>query len=328
MRKATGGIVNTIVGGFTGDGNKATSGALQFPEALAIDKTGNLYIAEMSANRVRKVSGGTISTIAGNGISGYSGDGGAGTSATLFAPQGVAVDSQGNVFIADTYNGAIRKVNTSGIISTFASYVNNPNFNTLAQMATDSSNNLYVADYGACVVWKISSTGSVGIAAGVVNTCGYNGDGIAATAAQLNGPNSVAVDSSGNLIIADYGNSRVREVSSGGIINTIAGDGTCNDTGDGGLATAAELCLPVSVAVDKSGTIYVADPGFTVIRKISAGVITTFAGNYSYISMTGFNGDGLWPLYTLFDDPVGVAVDSKGTVYVMDDIDQRVRKIQ
>jgi YVTN family beta-propeller protein len=318
VRKATNGIVTTIAGGFIGDGGAATGAALVFPEALAIDKSGNIYIADYAGNRVRKVSGGKISTIAGTGISGYSGDGGPGTSAMLNAPQGVAVDSAGNVFIADTFNAVIRKV-TAGTISKFAA---SANFSDLLQMAIDSANNLYVADDGACVVWKITPTAVVSIVAGVLNTCGYNGDGIAATTAQLNGPSAVAMDATGNLLLVDYNNNRVREVNTAGIISTIAGNGTCNYTGDGGPATLAELC-PWGIAVDKSGTIYVSDLIFERIRKIRGGTITTFAG-FGF----GFNGDGLWPLYTAFDDPVALAVDSKGAVYELDDYDHRLRKIQ
>jgi len=161
----------------------------------------------------------------------------------------------------------------------------------------------------------------VSIAAGVLYTCAYNGDGIAATSADLNGPYGVAFDSGGNMYIADNGNARLREVNTSGLISTIAGDGNCNISGDGGSATAAEVC-PYSVAVDKAGTIYIAD-NYTKIRKISRGIITSYAG-----SGFGFNGDGLWPLYTAFDDPVAVAVDSKGTVYELDDFDHRVREIK
>jgi YVTN family beta-propeller protein len=319
LRKATGGVVNTLAGGYLGDGAKATSAALAFPEALAIDKSGNFYIADWTGNRIRKVSAGTISTLAGTGVSGYSGDNGPGTSATLFAPQGVTVDSNGNVFIADTYNGVIRKVNPGGTISTFAT---NANFNFLLQMATDSANNVYVADNGACVVWKITPAAVVSIVAGVLNTCGYNGDGIAATAAQLSSPYSVAVDSTGNLFIADNFNNRIREVNTSGIISTITGDGNCTEKGDGGAATSAEICSPFGVAVH-SGTVYTTD-GLGRVRRISGGTITSYAGTGGF----GFNGDALWPLLTLFDEPIAVAVDSKGTVYVLDDWDHRVRKIQ
>ena len=319
VRKATGGIVKTIAGGFIGDGSAATAAALVLPEAVAIDKSGNFYIADYAGNRVRKVSAGKISTIAGTGVSGYSGDGGLGTGAMLYAPQGVAVDSTGNVFIADTFNGRIRKLNTAGTISTFAASVN---FSDLLQMATDSANNLYVADDAACVVWKITPAAVVSIVAGVLGTCGYSGDGIKATTAQLNGPSAVAVDASGNLLLVDYANNRVREVNTSGLISTVAGNGTCNYTGDGGSAAAAELC-PWGIAVDKSGTIYVSDLNFGRIREIRGGTITTFA-SFGF----NFNGDGLWPLYTGFDDPVALAVDSSGAVYVLDDVDHRLRKIQ
>lgn len=319
LRKGTGGVVNTLAGGYLGDGGKATSAALVFPEALAIDKSGNFYIADWTGNRIRKASAGTISTLAGTGVSGYSGDNGPGTGATLYAPLGVTVDSNGNVFIADTDNRVIRKVNTGGTISTFAT---NANFNFLLQMATDSANNVYVADNGACVVWKITPAAVVSIVAGVLNTCGYNGDGIAATAAQLNSPYSVAVDTTGNLFIADNFNNRIREVNTSGIISTITGDGNCTENGDGGAATAAEICSPFGVAVH-SGTVYTTD-GLGRIRRISGGTITSYAGTGNF----GFNGDALWPLLTVFDDPIAVAVDSKGTVYVLDDWDHRVRKIQ
>jgi len=324
VRKATGGVVNTIAGGFIGDGSKATSGAFVLPEALAIDKSGNLYIADEEGNRVRKVSGGIITTIAGTGINGYSNsdDGGPATSAMINELYGVAVDSTGNVFISDSFNSRVRKVDTTGVITTFAT---NPNFGYLAQMATDTSNNLYVADNGACVVWKITPSGAQSIVAGVLFTCAYNGDGIPATSADLSFPSGVTVDASGNLYIADNGNSRLRQVNTAGTISTIAGNGTCGNTGDGGSATAAELC-PYSVAVDKSGQIYVSDLAFGRLRKIRGGIITAFAG-----VGTGFVGSssaGLWPLYTTLDDPVAVAVDSKGAVYILDDIDHRVLQMQ
>jgi YVTN family beta-propeller protein len=320
IRKLSGGLIHTFAGGYLGDGNSATSAALVFPEALAIDKSGNLYIADWTGNRVRKVSGGKISTIAGTGVNGYSGDGGPGTSALLYGPQGVAVDSTGNVFIADTYNNVIRKVTTAGTISTFAT---DANFCDLLQMAIDSANNLYVADDCVGVIFKITPTAVVSVFAGVLNQFGYNGDNIPATTAWLNGAVGVGVDTHGNVMIPDTYNSRVREVNTSGIISTIAGDGICNYSGDGGSATSAELCNPWSVAVSSSDAIYFPDLNYGRIRKISGGIITAFAS-----SGFGFNGDGLWPLYTAFGDPVAVAVDSKGAVYVLDDIGQRVRKIQ
>ncbi len=260
-----------------------------------------------------------MSTIAGTGVSGYT-DGAAG-SAVLNGPQGIAVDSGGNVFFADTNNAVIRKIDTGGTVSTFAT---DPGFSFLLQMATDPANNLYVADNGACVVWKITPAAVVSVIAGVVNSCGYNGDGIAATSAQLNGPYSVALDSTGDLFIADSNNNRVREVNTSAFISSVAGDGTCGSSGDGGSATAAEICSPFGVAVSKSGTIYLSDSSNRV-RQIKGGTITAYAG-------TGgkgyFNGDKLWPLLTSFDETIALALDSKNVLYVLDDIEHRVRQIK
>jgi len=257
------------------------------------------------------VSGGTISTIAGTSVNGYSGDGGPATSALLNEPQGVAVDSSGNVFIADSNNGVIRKVDTSGNISTFAT---NDYFCYLQQMAIDSANNLYVADECTSVIFKITPVGVVSVFAGVPFNYGYNGDNIPATTAWLNSPFGVAVDPEGDVIIADTDNSRVREVNTSGTISTNTGDGNCNYSGDGGPATAAELCTPYSVAVSDSGTIYILDQGYERVRQVSGGIITAFAG----AEYQGFNGNGLWPLLTNFLFPYAVAVDPTGAVYVLD----------
>jgi len=323
VRKATGGIVNTIAGGYLGDGGEATSAALVFPEALAIDNSANFYIADWTGNRIRKVSGGTITTLAGSSVSGYSGDGGLAVNALLSGPQGVAVDSNGNVFIADTDNRVIREVNTGGTITTFAT---NASFSYLVQMATDTANNLYVADNGACVIWKITPAATVSIVAGVVNSCGYNGDGISGTTAQLNQPFSVALDTSSNLYIADYGNNRVRQVNTSGVISTVTGNGACGNSGDGGPATSAEICSPYGVAVATTGTVYLSDTNNERVRQISGGTIMALAGTGA--AAPGFNGDGLWPLLTDFDAPVALALDSNGTLYVLDATEHRVRKIE
>ncbi len=175
------------------------------------------------------------------------------------------------------------------------------------------------------MIWRITPPPGavVSIAAGVLNTCGYNGDGIAATTAQLSYPYGVAFDSGGNMYIADSGNARLREVNTSGTISTVAGNGTCGSTGDGGSATAAEVC-PTSVAVNKSGTIFMLDSNAdNRIRQIKGGIITSFAG-----AGFGFNGDGMWPLYTDLDYPVAIAVDAKGTVYEADYFDHRLRAIK
>jgi len=320
VRKTSSGAMKTVAGGYIGDTKPAASASVVGPEAVAFDKSGNYYIAEANGNRVRKVSSaGIITTIAGTGVNGYSGDGGLGTLAQLSFPLGVAADSSGNVFIADDFNGVIRKVDTSGNISTFAADVD---FSGLGIIAIDSSNNLFVVDQGTCVVWKITPAAVVSLVAGVAFTCGYNGDNISALTAQLNTPAGLAIDSRGNLYIADSSNNRVRKVNTAGIITTIVGDGNCGFLGDGGLGTSAEVCFPEGVAVTGTGTLYIADTNNLRIRKLAAGIITTYAGT----GTSGFNGDGP-ALSTNFDDPVAVAV-SNNKVYVVDDITERVRKIQ
>jgi YVTN family beta-propeller protein len=328
IRKLSNGLINTFAGGFLGDGNSGPAASFVLGEALAIDKSNNLYVADYYGNRIRKVSSGKISTLAGNGINGYSGDGGPANSPNteLYFPQGVAADSAGNVFVSDSGNFVIRKIDASGNISTFAS---DPNFCDLAQMTTDSANNLYIADDCTSVIFKITPTGTVSVIAGVPFEYGYNGDNIPATRADLNSAFSVAVDKSGNLFIADTYNSRIRMVDTSGIIHTIAGNGFCAYGGDGGSASLASLCYPWSIAVSGSSDVYFSDIFFLRVRRISGGIISAFAGTVHWPGNNGgFNGDGLWPLSTILDDPIGVAVDSKGAVYVLDDAEERVRKIK
>ena len=212
-------IVTAFAGGYLGNGGAGTLASLNTPENIAFDKAGNFYIAETNGNRIRTLSSsGVIRTFAGTGISGYSGDGGKASSARLWFPFGVTADSGGNVFIADSGNNVIRKVNTAGIITTFAK---DPSFLLLAGLATDSTGNVYAADFGACVVWHITPAGAISIFAGLLNSCGFNADGISATAAKLNTPYGVAVASNGNVYIGDASNNRVRKVA-GGIISTFA----------------------------------------------------------------------------------------------------------
>lgn len=323
VRTVSGTILKTRAGGFIGDGGSALSAALVVPEAIAFDRSGNYYIADAGGNRIRKVNtAGNITTLAGTGISGYSGDNGPANMATLYFPSGVAVDGAGNIFIADTDNNVIRKVNASTHnISTFAT---NANFSSLWNMAADSAGNIYVADNGTCVIWKLTPAGSVSVAAGTIFACGYAGDRGPASSAQLDGPYGVAVDGRGNIFIGDSGNNRIRKVSATGIITTIAGDGNCGFTGDGGPSATAELCFPEGIAVDSAGNVTFADSGNLRIRKISAGTINSVGGTGG----TGYNGDGLPALSTNLDEPVAVALGPQNVVYLVDDTYVRVRQIR
>jgi sugar lactone lactonase YvrE len=320
VRKATGGGMKTIAGGYIGDTKPANLASLVFPEAITFDKSGNYYIVESDGNRVRKVSRtGTITTIAGTGVSGYSGDGGPGTAAQLWYPLGVAVDSSGNIFVADQFGFVIREIDTLGNINTFSA---DPSFGGIETMVVDSSSNLYTADTGACVIWKITPAAVVTAVAGVDGTCGYNGDNISATTAYLNTPYGVALDTRGNLYIADSTNNRIRRVATSGIITTIVGDGNCGFSGDGGLGTSAEICFPEAVVATGTGSVYIADTVNLRIRKLAGGTINTYAGT----GIPGFNGDGA-ALSVNFDDPVALTLSS-GALFVVDDVTERVRRIK
>ena len=317
---ATTNLVTRLAGGYTGNGLAGTKASLNLPESVAFDAAGNMYIAEPNAHRVRKMTpAGIISTFAGTGVSGYSGDNGKATSATLYFPNSAVADKSGNVYIADTSNGVIRKVDGTGTITTFAT---NANFTSLAELAVDSLGDIYASDAFACVVWKITPTASVTVAAGVLNVCGYNSDGIAATSAYLNVPYQIAFDSKGNLYIADYSNNRVRKVSSG-VISTVAGNGACGFSGDNGQAKNAMICGPSGVAVDSSN-FYIGDYLNSRVRKVtSAGIITTLAGT----GKIGYNGDGLPATSTNVDGPTALGVSPVSVLYVADDGQFRVRRI-
>jgi trimeric autotransporter adhesin len=309
--------VTTVAGGYIGDGRPGPGAALNNPWHIAFDPAGNLYIAEYGGNRVRKVStDGTISTFAGTGITGYSGDGGPANLATLAAPEAVAADAAGDVFIADTAfsNGHIRKVDPSGTITTFSNIA-------AVALAIDGMGNVYASDFN--VIWKITPAGSATIVAGKQFCYGYGGDGGPAAQACLFLPTGVAVDNSGNLYIADWLNQRVRKVDTSGIISTFAGNGNSGFAGDGGSAIAAQLFQPQDVAVDGTGNVYISDSINARVRVVDgSGTIHTYAGNGNF----EYNGNNLPAIGTAMS-PYGLAVDSKGVVYVDDIESGRVRKI-
>jgi len=342
-----GGVISTVAGngsaGFTGDGGPATSAKLSDPSGVAIDGAGNIYIADDSNNRIRKVSpNGTITTVAGTGIAGYSGDGGPATDAQLNigsfgTPSSIGVDSAGNLYIADSSNQRIRKVSTNGTITTVAGngtrgFSGDGGPATSAelqfpwQVAVDSLGSFYISDYGNQRIRKVSTSGIITTVAGN-GTAGFSWSddaGVPATSAQLHWPEGIALDSAGNLYIADYENNRIRKVS-GGAITTVAGDGSPDlgwFSGDGGPATSATLSNPTGVAVDGTGTLYIAEAGSERVRQVSAsGIITTAAGNGS----GGFSGDG-GPAVAADLTPDGIGVDMKGNLYIAGV--ERVRMVQ
>jgi sugar lactone lactonase YvrE len=305
------GYIYTVAGtqgtaGYSGDGQVSTASGveLNMPSGLAIDGAGNLYIADTSNNVVREISSSTgiITTIAGTGARGFSGDGAAAVSAQFHSPTGLAVDPNGNVYIADEQNNRIRVVCAGST--------------PVLGVACAEGNIVTVAGSGGTTL----------------------GDGAAATAAMLSAPYTVALDPAGNLYIADSGNNRVRMVSASasgsvmgisckapGVIATVAGNGSQGFNGDGGPATGAELFAPSGVAVDPAGNLYIADTQNFRIRKVSAaGVITSVAGT----ATGGFGGDGGPATSAGIYGPYGLALDGSGNLFVAEYLDNRVREIQ
>jgi hypothetical protein len=319
---AKGQIITTVVGdgagSYAGDGEHATAASCNGPREVDVDQYGNLYIADAGNNVIRKVNISTnlVSTVAGNGTAGYSGDNGAAISATLFKPSWVSVDNEGNLYIADIGNYVVRKVNTSGIITTIAGTGTNGYTGDGLKAASaelgwpfavvpDNAGNIYISDYYNNNIRKINSAGIISTYAGT-GTGGYSGDGGGAVSARLSTPAGMCIDASKNLYIADYSNKVIRKVTSGGIISTVAGNGTNADAGDGGNATAASFLNPISVTVDPDGNLFISDPGASRIRYVqsSSGTISTYAGD----GTPGYSGDGGHGYSAEVNNPAGAKV--------------------
>ena len=324
------GLLTRVAGngrsGFSGDGGPATSAGLSSPTGLALDAAGNLYIADLGNQRVRKVStNGIITTFAGNGSWESSGDGGPATSAAIGRPVGVAADKAGNIFISDSFfRPIVRKVSSNGIITTVWSIGRGTAPEVGAgSVSVDASGNLYVVDASRNVIYKVPPSGNSGIIAGN-GTSGYSGDGGPATNAQLRSPRGLVVDATGNLYFADDGNHRIRKLGTDGIINTLCGDGVAGYSGDGGPAQSARLQYPSDLAADTAGNLFVADYGNSRIRKIAtSGIIATVAGN----GTDRILGDGGPATSGRLDWPYGLAVDTVGNIYIADSGNHRVRKV-
>jgi uncharacterized protein (TIGR03437 family) len=333
-------LISTVAGnGFTpysGEGGQATRAGMGV-SAVASDGAGNLVIADIISNRILKVSAaGVVTTLAGNGAYSYSNDGGPATNAAFFGPSAVAIDRSGNTYIADTQNNRVRKVDTSGIVTTVAGNgtagasgdggpaTSASIFNPFG-LAVDSAGNLYIADVSSRIR-KVTPGGTISTIAGTLLP-GFSGDGGPASSASLFLPGGVAADSSGNIYIADISNNRIRKINSSGTISTVAGNGTKGFGGDGGPATLAAFNFfgtHVGLAVDSAGNLYIPDVLNNRIRKVdSTGNITTVAGN----GIAGFSGDGSPAVNAGLNKPTDVAVDDAGNLYIADATNNRVRKV-
>jgi uncharacterized protein (TIGR03437 family) len=300
-----------------------------------VDQAGNLFITDQFNNRIRKVApNGTISTVAGTGVAGFSGDGGPAIDAEINTPTGIGGDNSGNLYIADVVNQRIRKVDSSGIITTFAGNGNkgyggdgglaiDASFYNAVRVAIDPSGNVLVADQSDHRIRRIAPSGLITTIAG--NGVGaFSGDGGPAINASLNNPTAVAVDGGGVIYISDQFNQRIRKIALDGTITTIAGNGNPGFGGDGGPANAAILNYPGGITVDAAGNLYFNDDINFRTRMIAAnGTINTIAGS----GTQGFSGDGGAALAAALNGNFGVALDLLGNMYIADSTNNRIREV-
>ena len=327
IRKITpGGLVRTLAGSWITSGSTDGQGiAATFngPYGLTVDISGNVYVADRENNMIRKITpGGLVSTIAGSTTAGSAN--GQGIAASFRAPCGIAVDASGNIYVGDYLNNEIRKITSSGLVSTFAGSITkgsldgqgqSASFYWPAGLASDAAGNVYIADSQNSEIRKITSGGLVSTIAGTaINT---NGQGISAC---FDLPTGIAIDGSGNLYITDFGSDVIRKITKGGLVTTLAGSGASGSNDGQGIA--ASFFAPSAIAVDASGNLYVADTDNNMIRKITpGGLVSTLAGSKT---SGNTNGQGT---QASFNTPKGIAVDASGNVYVADTNNELIRKI-
>jgi hypothetical protein len=328
-------VAGTGVPGPSGDGLPAVQAQLHSPTGVAADMAGSLYIADSANNRIRKVSNPTtpnqdvINTVAGIGQAGFSGDGGPAVDAELQNPTSVAVDSLGDILIADSGNNRVRKVSPAGTITTLAGNGTcSSSAATLASLchpfgvAADAHGNVYITDLDHFEVKVVDAQGNIHIFAGT-GSPGYSGDGGPATSARLGLPTGIALDSIGDVFIADSLDQVVREVPPSGMIETFAGTGKLGFSGDGHRADKARLAIPTGVGTDGFGNVFIADTLNNRIREVADGMITTVAGTGTF----GFSGDGLPAATAELGLPIGSPAVIGTDVYFSDTANQRVRGI-
>lgn len=323
IRKITAaGAVTTLAGTGTRTfaNGTGTAAGFEYPTGLTVDSSGNVYVVESRGSRIRKItSAAVVTTLAGSGSDGYVE--GTGTAARFGKPHGVAVDGSGNLYIGDTLNQRLRKVTSSGVVTTLAGSVSSavasgaPLYTTHG-LAVDSSGNVYVTDMRGMRICKVSSTGATTDLAGSGSPSFADGTGAGASFSR---PHDVVIDVSGNVYVADTANNSIRKITAAGVVTTFAGNGTWGYVDATG--TAARFRKPHGLVFDGSGNLYVTDTASNMIRKVTtAGVVTTLAG-----SGPAGNADGTGAGAT-FSHPQGIAIDASGNLYVADG-SHRIRKV-
>ncbi len=328
-------VISDVAGTLAGN-NKAgyadgtdTTARFKIPLGVAIDAAGNLYIADSGNQRIRKINpAGTVTTFAGSGKASWKE--GKATEAEFYNPSGVAVDASGNVYVADYDNHRIRKITPAGVVSTLAgggngaSYMDGigseARFAFPTGVAVDKQGNVYVADRENQVIRKITADGIVTTLAGKASNMGGYADGTGSEA-QFNAPVGLAVDANNNVYVAEFGGHRIRKITPTGVVSTIAGNGTPGFVQ--GTGTVAQFNKPAGVAVDKDGTLLIADVGNNCIRKVSpTREVTLFAGS-------GIAGTNAGPVATAeFNYPISLAIDANGLVYVAEANNHRISKVE
>ncbi len=339
------GIISTIAGssdsGPCVDGGLASKACLGFPQAIAFDKSGNMFFADAGNQNVRRIDVATriITTIAGSGKQGFSGDNGPASKADLNDPNGLTVDDAGNVYIADSNNYRVRKIDASTQIITtiagdgdggYSEYLGDDGPAVAAHVAPngialDRNGNLLIADYGNHRIRKITVSGIITTVAGNGNN-GFSGDNGPATEATLNQPNAIIVDAAGNIFFTDSGNFRIRKIAAGtGIITTVGGNGEQRYPDENGPASLAAFLFPVSIAFDSAGNYYVADESGARVRKVEGitGVITTVAGGGILEAADSDGGPATKALLI----PRAIAFDSSDNLYIAETYANRIRKV-
>jgi len=311
--------VSTFAGSATAGfvNGTGTNALFNNPQGVAVDSKGNIYVSDSFNNSIREITpAGVVTTVAGNGTAGYT-DGPA-ASAEFYDPQGLALDAQGNLYVADLGNNVIRKISTIGVVTTFAGngipgYVDGAGniaaFNGPHGIAFDTQGNLYVADRTNCLIRKITPAGVVNTFAGnkIVGYIDATG-----TAAEFNNPNGLAVDATGNIYVADQGNYAIRKVTPAGVVTTIAGAPSQPNL----------INLPSAITLDSKGNAYIVDEGGRVLEFTTTNVLYNLAGNANVFGFV--NGTNTT---VQFNNPQGIAVDANGNVYIADQYNNSIRKM-